>query len=758
MTAGHPIAVANDAIEQLRVGAAHVRELPARPADTCPVPDWLGPDVAARLAAAGVLTLWRHQVSALDAVAAGQNVVVATGTGSGKSLIYQAAAAAILGADPRATAIYLAPTKALGHDQAKSLAWTGLRIGVLDGDTPAEEREWIAAHAQVIITNPDMLGISMLPRHRRWHRVLVNLRLIVVDECHVYRGVFGSHTALVLRRLRRLATRRTSPSGASAAPAAPLVIAASASSSADPAGPAELLVGAPMVAVTEDASPRGRVSVVLRAPEAVGAGSRSEVAGLMTGLLRDGRRTLAFVPSRTGAERVALQVREALGGDAPVRAYRAGLLAEERREIERGLKSGELLGAASTNALELGMDIAGLDAVLLAGWPGRLSSFWQQVGRAGRAGADAVAVLVADDDPLDHYYLSRPEAIFDEPAEVTILDPQNPAVLRQHLLAAAAEAPLTPTDLADFGTGAAVLVDDLVAEGVLRRRPNGVFWPHVAAPEPITDMRGIGGSAVRIVEVDTGRLLGTVDGSAAPATVHPGAVYVHQGEYYLIRELLLDDSVAFAVATGDDVTTIALSRSSLDVLAVRQEQRLGAGLLRLGEVDITRQVYAFQRRRTAADGGGSPGEVLGTHPLELPPQNLRTAAVWWSLPAELPVELGVIDVAGAAHAAEHAAIGLLPLIATCDRWDIGGLSTALHASTGEPTVFVYDGYPGGMGFAARGYQGAEHWLAATRDVVAACECADGCPRCVQSPKCGNGNNPLDKGGAVKLLTALVGPG
>lgn len=730
-----------DAIERLTAGADHVQILPAREAVTGPIPQWLGPEVAARLADAGVEELWQHQLQALAHLEAGRNVVIATGTGSGKSLVYQSAAAGMLGGEPRATALYIAPTKALGHDQAKALSWTGLRVGVLDGDTPAEEREWIAAHAQIVITNPDMLGISVLPRHRRWHRILAGLRLIVIDECHVYRGVFGSHTSLVLRRLRRLAAR--------AAGAEPLIVAASATS-AQPAKSAERLVGASLAEVTEDASPHGQVQVVLRRPETDGMGSRTEVAELMAGLVSSGRRTLAFVPSRSGAERVALHVRQTLGGDAAVRAYRAGLLSEERREIERGLKSGALVGAASTNALELGMDIAGLDAVLLAGWPGRLSSFWQQVGRAGRAGADAVAVMVADDDPLDHYLLAHPEAIFDEPTEVTVIDPGNASVLTEHLIAAAAEAPLTAEDVAAFGPSAEVLIDELVAAGVLRRRPGGVFWPHVTAPEPIADMRGIGGASVRIVEVDTGRLLGTVDGSAAPATVHSGAVYVHQGEHYLVRELRLTESVAFAEATDEDITTLALSRTSVSVLAVHREQPLGHGQLRLGEIEVTGQVYAFQRRRSRT------GEVLSTHPLDLPPQNLRTAAVWWSLPQHLVDELGVIDVAGAAHAAEHASIGLLPLVATCDRWDIGGLSTPLHPSTGEPTVFVYDGYPGGVGFAARGFEAAQEWLAATRDLVAACDCDDGCPRCVQSPKCGNGNNPLDKAGAVALLGALIG--
>lgn len=736
-----PVAGVRPLPHRVTVDAAHRRVLPVRPARVVPVPAWLGEEVTGRLAAAGVMSLWSHQAEALAAYRAGANVVMATGTASGKSLIYQCAATAAAIADDRATVLYLAPTKALGHDQARAMAWTGLRVGVLDGDTPSEERDWINAHAQVVISNPDMLNVSVLPRHQRWRRLLRQLRIIVIDECHVYRGVFGSHTALILRRLLRLAR---------AAGADPQVIAASATAGA-PGRSVARLIGADVVEVTDDASPRGSVEVVLRAP-ADHVGSRTEVAEVLAALVADDRRSLAFVPSRAGAEWLARRTRELLPQVPPgaIRAYRAGLLSEERRGVEAGLRDGSLRAVATTNALELGMDIAGLDAVVLAGWPGRQASFWQQIGRAGRAGSDGIGVLVADDDPLDHYFLTHPEAVFDQGAEATVIDPANPRILRQHLVAAAAEAPLTAADEVLFGEGSTAVIEELVADGVLRRRPAGVFWSDTRRPEPVSDIRAIGGSAVRIVEQGTGRLLGTVDGSAAPATMHAGAVYVHQGEYYLVLELDLDAHVAMVAATDDTIFTMALSRKHLDVVAVEMQAALGEGMIRRGDVAVTTEVYAYQRRRSGT------GEVLSSHTLDLPLQTLATSAVWWSWPDDVVTACAVSDVGGAAHAAEHAAIGMLPLVATCDRWDVGGLSTALHPATGEATVFIYDGYPGGVGYAARGFEVAGLWLTATRDAVASCGCDDGCPRCVQSPKCGNGNNPLDKAGAVRLLGALLG--
>ncbi len=733
---------AADLPERVVRDAVHHLVLPARDSRTAPIPTWLADSATARLRSRGVDLLYEHQSAALDELLRHEgNVVVATGTASGKSLIYQTAAVALSERDAGATTLYLAPTKALGHDQARAMTWTGLRVGVLDGDANREERDWVGAHAQVVISNPDMLNASVLPRHEYWRRLLRNLALVVVDECHVYRGVFGAHVALILRRLLRLAQ---------ATGAQPLVVGASATT-AQPAETMTALTGRAFREVTEDASPRGEVHVLLRDPSTERHGARREVVEVSGALVAQQRRTLTFVPSRAGAESVAAQTRALV--DAPannaIAAYRAGLLPEERRAIESGLRDGRLLGVATTSALELGVDITGLDAVVLAGWPGRQTSFWQQIGRAGRAGQTAVAVLVADDDPLDHYLLHHPDDITGAVTERTVIDLQNPTILGQHLVAAAAEAPLTEADLEYFGPHSGPVADALVAEGTLRRRPRGLFWPDANPPKAVGDIRSIGGSAVRIVEGSTGRLLGTVDDARAWPTMHPQAVYVHQGTYYAVRELDLEARVALVEPTTDDVFTMALSRTHLDVVGVRDEAPLGLGRIRSGMVEVTSQVHAFQRRRSGT------GEVVSTHPLAAPTRTLTTAAVWWSWPDDVVTECAVADVAGAAHAAEHAAIGLLPHFATCDRWDVGGLSTPQHPATGEVTVFVHDGYPGGVGYANRGFSLAREWLRTTRDAVAACPCLDGCPACVQSPKCGNGNNPLDKRGAVALLDALV---
>lgn len=722
----------------------HTRVIPARPSVSRPLPAHLPEDAQDRVRALGIDALWSHQAQALELLAGGSDVVLATGTGSGKSLVYQLAALAAVAGDPSATVIYIAPTKALGHDQARALAWTGLRVGVLDGDTPADERDWINAHAQVIITNPDMLSMSVLPRHRRWRRVLAHLRLVVIDECHTYRGLFGSHTALIFRRLLRLAAL---------ARATPQVVAASATV-AQPDVAVARLTGRAAVAVTADGSPRGEMTVSLCPPDE--AGMFAQTSQLLTDLALSGQQALAFIPSRIGAERLAAAVRDHLDGSPvspeAVLAYRAGLLPEERRAIEAGLRDGSLQVVATTNALELGIDISGLDAVVVAGWPGRRAAFWQQAGRAGRAGAPGLAVLVAGEDPLDRYLVEHPEAVFDAPPEAGVIDPDNPVVLRAHLVAAAAEAPLSDEDVARFGLRAPDVLAELLADGVLKRRPGGVFWPDPRPPTPVGDIRSIGGNPVQIVEADTGRLLGTVDPSGAPTTVFPGAVYTHQGEYFDVLEWPEEGEVALVRPSLGEVVTSALSSSTIDIDEVRESKTLGDGVAHRGLVTVTGRVEGYQRRRRGT------GEILSTHPLELSEHHLQTSACWWVLGDEALATAGIEDVAGAAHAAEHAAIGLLPLFATCDRWDIGGMSTVIHPATGACTVFVYDGHPGGVGYTDVGFARMQQWLHATLETIGGCGCADGCPSCVQSPKCGNGNEPLDKRGAVAMLGLLVGVG
>ncbi|MBI1759595.1 MAG: DEAD/DEAH box helicase [Actinobacteria bacterium] len=741
----------------------HIERLAARTGRCAPWPTWVPEPLVDRLGQRGIAAPWEHQVTAAELAWSGRSVVIATGTASGKSLAYQLPVLSTLLSDSRSTALYLAPTKALAADQlltVRGLALPSTRAAPYDGDTPSEERDWARAHARWVFSNPDMLSRGMLPAHPRWARFLRRLRFVVLDECHGYRGIFGSHVAHVVRRLRRVCEHYG---------AAPTFVLASATV-ADPAELAGRLVGLPVTAVTDDTSPRGAMTFALWEPPLLpgvagdaGAPTRrsapAETARLLADLVVERARTIAFVRSRRTAEVVALMAQRSLGEVAPgldtrVAAYRAGYLPEERRALEARLASGDLLGVAATNALELGIDIVGLDAVILCGYPGTVASVWQQAGRAGRAGQDALAVLIARDDPLDAFLAHHPEALFGRPVEATVLDPDNPHVLAPQLCAAAAELPLTDADLPIFGAEAAsAVLADLVRDGPLRRRPTGWYW---TARYPLqVDIRGAGDEPVQLVEAGTGRILGTVDRWAAHAAVHPGAVYLHQGRSYVVDTLDVGLDVDLGVAVlhpeTPDWTTSARDVTELRIVCSTRQLRADPLTVDFGTVDVTNRVVSYLRRRLTT------GEVLAEVPLDLPARNLRTRAVWYSVTDEALARAGLPRerLPGAAHAAEHAAIGLLPLFATCDRWDIGGVSTAAHQDTGECTVFVYDGHPGGAGFAARGFDAVLPWLTATRATIEACECETGCPSCVQSPKCGNGNHPLDKDGAAQLLEVVL---
>lgn len=730
----------------------HVEKIPARGAVLADWPSWLDDEVRIGLMWAGVMDPWSHQVKAAEAAWQGRSVVIATGTASGKSLAYlmPALTAARGGRKHGETTLYLSPTKALAADQLRTideLAVRGVVATTYDGDTSHELRNVARSQATYLLTNPDMLHRSILPSHHRWAAFLKRLRFVVVDECHGYRGVFGSHVAHLLRRLRRICLSYG---------AEPTFVLASATTS-DPAESAEQLTGLPVEPIVDDGSPRGAKEFVLWQPQS----RRSvlpETSELLADLVRADARAVAFVRSRRAAEVVAEHARQTLAALQPaqhnqVASYRAGYLPHERRDLETRLNDGRLRGMAATSALELGVDITGLDAVLIAGWPGTRASLWQQAGRAGRSGAESAAVFVADDDPLDRYVVQHPETIFGRPVEATVLDPGNPQVLTPHLCAAAAELPLREADVALFGPEAPTVVNSLEQQRKLRRRGGDAPTWHWIRREraALVDLRGTGEPIVTLVESSTGRVLGTVDGGRAHASTHTGAVYVHQGETYLVEALDLDDHVAMVRREAPGYTTTARSISSLRIVQESQAQSLGAARLALGAVEVSSQVVGFVKRDVET------GSLLGDEPLDLPERHLRTRAVWWTLPESAVSDAGVSvrDAPGAAHAAEHGSIGLLPLVASCDRWDVGGLSTVRHVDTGMMSVFVYDGYAGGAGFAERGYQSARSWLTATRDVVSECPCDDGCPSCVQSPKCGNGNQPLHKAGAQLLLNALL---
>ncbi|SDC84057.1 DEAD/DEAH box helicase [Nocardioides lianchengensis] len=742
----------------------HVEVLPARAGVRADWPEWAAAEVVEAFGRRGITSPWRHQAVAADAAHAGQHVVLATGTASGKSLAYQLPALsrvrAARGARGQrgATVLYVAPTKALAQDQLTSLTGLGLdvRVATHDGDSPRDQRDWTRDHAEYVLTNPDMLHRSLLPGHARWAAFFGSLSYVVVDECHHYRGVFGAHVSHVLRRLRRVCASYG---------AHPTFVLASATV-AEPEVAAGRLTGLDVLAVTGDDSPRGQVSLALWEPPftahtgengaPVRRAASSETADLLADLVLAQVRTLAFVRSRRGVEHVALTTAELLAEVDPslpgrVAAYRGGYLPEERRAIEAALRRGDLLGLAATNALELGIDVAGLDAVLMAGFPGTRAALWQQLGRAGRDGQDALGVLIARDDPLDTYLVHHPEALLGQPVEATVFDPGNPYVLGPHLCAAAQEIPLTEADLPLFGPGAREVLDGLTEAGLLRRRPHGWFWTDRRRAADLADIRSAGGAPVQLVETGTGRVIGTVDASSTHSTAHAGAVYVHRGETWLVDSLDLDEHVAEIRRADPDYSTSAREVTEITVVGEREHRDWGGCRLSFGDVDVSHQVVSFLKRRQPS------GEVVAEVPLDLPVRTLRTASVWWTVPGHVLAESGLAasDLPGSAHAAEHCSIGLLPLFATCDRWDIGGVSTALHPDTGMLTVFVYDGHPGGAGFAERGFRAARSWLSATREAIASCTCLEGCPSCIQSPKCGNQNNPLDKAGATALLDVLL---
>ncbi|WP_264014980.1 DEAD/DEAH box helicase [[Mycobacterium] manitobense] len=740
----------------------HVADLPPRRGRPEAWPSWAEPDVVKAFVDRGITAPWSHQAAAADLAHGGRHVVLSTGTASGKSLAYQLPILSTMAVDRRARALYLSPTKALGHDQLRNAqaltdavpALRDVAPSSYDGDSPTEVRRFARERSRWIFSNPDMIHLSLLRNHARWAVFLRHLRFIVVDECHYYRGIFGSNVAMVLRRLLRLCTRYH---------ASPTVIFASATTAA-PAATAAELIGETVTEVTDDGSPHGARTVALWEPalrtDLVGENGApvrraagAEAARVMADLIAEGARTLTFVRSRRGAELTALAARARLEDVAPelaglVASYRAGYLSEDRRELERALAEGELRGMATTNALELGVDIAGLDAVVLAGFPGTVTSFWQQAGRSGRRGQGALIVLVARDDPLDTYLVHHPEALLDKPIERVVIDPANPFVLGPQLLCAATELPLTDAEVRMWN--AESVAAELVDDGLLRRRPAGYFPVPGIDPHPAVDIRGSSGGQIAILEAGTGRMLGSADAGRAPATVHPGAVYLHQGESFVVDSLDFEDGVAFVHAEDPGYTTFARELTDITVTGAGERQSFGPVTVGLVPVCVSNTVVGYLRRRLT-------GEVIDFVELDMPTRSLDTMAVMCTITPEALERSGIemLRVPGSLHAAEHAAIGLLPLVASCDRGDIGGVSTAVGPVDGLPAIFVYDGYPGGAGFADRGFRRLATWWGATASAIEACECPQGCPSCVQSPKCGNGNDPLDKSGAVRVLRLVL---
>jgi DEAD/DEAH box helicase domain-containing protein len=723
---------------------AHVETVPAAGARIASLPDELHPRLRDVLPFDG---LYEHQREAWDVAARGQHLILATGTASGKSLAFNLPVLDAIAREPKGRALYLYPTKALAQDQARALAdlrAPNVRAAIYDGDTPGERRWQIRRWANVILTNPDMLHVGVLPHHDRWADVLHNLRYIVVDEAHVYRGVFGSHAGNVLRRLRRLA---------GVYGAEPQLLFASATI-ANPGELAASLSGVEATVVDRDAAPRAERTIALWNPELLDAelGLRAsplgEASRLMAALVSRGLRTICFAKSRKAAELIHKFTVDRVDGETGKRLapYRAGYTPAQRREIERRLVEGELLGVSATDALELGIDIGLLDCAISVGFPGTVASLRQQWGRAGRRG-HGLAVLIASEDALDQYFMREPETLLERRVEAAILDPANPRVLDGHVRAAAFEAPLDDADRATLGDAAlerAALLPEL------KHTKSGYVWAGRDYPAGQFGLRSTTPDTFAVVEAQSGTVLGLVERERAYSTVHEGAVYLHLGESYLVRELDLQARTALVTPYSGDYYTQAKKDTNTAIEeTLRGERRCGLELS-FGRISVTEQVVAYQKKSIRDQS------TLETVDLDLPETSFETEAIWYlPEPEQLEGLEQMPTLLGTLHAAEHSMIALLPLWAMCDRWDIGGLSTNIHFQTNRPTVFIYDGHSGGVGITERGFNAFEGWVADTARLLEGCPCSDGCPSCVQSPKCGNLNELLDKGGALTFLRRLV---
>jgi DEAD/DEAH box helicase domain-containing protein len=720
---------------------------PAREPKLEPLPDDLDPRVASALVANGVTALFRHQAEAWEAAARGENVVVTTGTASGKSLAFNLPVLDAVAREPKTRALYLYPTKALAQDQARALTelrLKGLRPAIYDGDTPSERRWQIRKWSNVVLTNPDMLHVGVLPHHDRWGDVLANLRYVVVDEAHVYRGVFGSHVANVLRRLRRLARIYG---------AAPQFLLASATI-ANAGDLVDGLIGEQATVVDHDTSPRSERDVVIWNPPLLDAelGLRAsplgDAARLMSQLTSRGLRTICFAKSRKAAELIHRFATERV--DVPtarrLAPYRAGYTPEQRRDIERRLVEGELLGVTATDALELGIDIGLLDCAISVGFPGTIASLRQQWGRAGRRG-NGLAILVASDDALDQFFAREPEALLTRRVEAAIVDHANPRILDPHILAAAYEAPLDEKDVLTLGSEALRRAAELPE---LERTPAGFVWKGRDYPAGRFSLRSGDGDAFTVVDATTGSLLGLVERERAFSTVHEGAVYLHLGEQHLVETLDLEGRVALVAPAAVDWYTQVKKETETTIEDAEQVEARLRVELSFGRVSVSEQVVAFARKAVR------DGSTIEVTPMLMPETTFETEAIWFCPePTQLDGLEQMPKLLGTLHAAEHSLIALLPLWAMCDRWDIGGLSTNVHYQTGRPTIFVYDGHSGGVGITKRGFDRFEGWVEDTARLLQRCPCAAGCPSCVQSPKCGNLNEPLDKAGARVLLERML---
>jgi DEAD/DEAH box helicase domain-containing protein len=750
-----------------RQQVVHIERIPPQGAIFSKLDNPLHPIIQASLESLGISTLYSHQAKALNAILAGRNVIIATPSASGKSLCYHLATLEALLHDKDSCALYIFPTKALAQDQLRSIKQIAHTMSSLaptsrgevippkamatfDGDTPQSERANIRKQARIVLTNPDMLHLGILPNHQSWSRLFRNLKYVVIDETHIYRGVFGSHVANVLRRLRRLCAFYSS---------SPQFICSSATI-ANPEEHAQNIVGLPFDSIVEDGSPHGEKYFTFWNPPFLDEAktsrrsSNSEAAFLLGALVQQGIRGLVFARTRKLTELIYIYTQGQLSPSLrdKISPYRAGYLPEDRRRIEHQFFDGELLGLVATTALELGINIGDLDATVLTGYPGSIASAWQQAGRSGRSTYSSLSFLIAQEDPLDQYLMRNPDFFFNKNFDNAIINPGNHYILKPHLLCAAWEKPLDNEDLKFFGANTGTMLTELEKEGRLRKRHER--WhpaPSISYPAQDINIRATSGQNYAVIDGREGCLLETVEDSVAFFQVHPGAIYLHQGESYLIKELDLARKIAWAEPRSVDYYTQTMEITDIRVTRLSKEKDCQRVKVYLGDVDVTTTVVGFKRKRQFTE------EVIGEEPLDLPPQNFPTKALWFDLPQKAIDRIADagLDFHGGLHACEHATIGILPLFALCDRNDIGGVSTAFHPNTSKAQIFIYDAHPGGIGIAEKGFDIITQLWQATLKAVEECPCTDGCPSCVQSPKCGNNNQPLDKEAAIVLLEELV---
>jgi DEAD/DEAH box helicase domain-containing protein len=722
--------------------------------------------------AGGAKRLFAHQSEAINAIRAGQHVIVATGTASGKTLIYNLPVLEASLRQPTSRAIYLFPTKALAQDQLRTLTnLTGHlknsllpaangqppfmpHFGAYDGDTPKSSRNLLRRRGNIILTNPDMLHMGILPNHHLWQNFLKHLKFVVVDEAHVYRGVFGGHVAVILRRLTRLCRLYGNQ---------PQFICCSATI-ANPGEHVERLTGCKPVVVTNDGAPQAPKQFALWNPalldvnKATRRSPNSEAANLLADMVRKQVRNITFTRARVVAELILSYARQSLDRTDPhlknlVASYRAGYLPEQRRQLEKALFEGELTGVTATSALELGVDVGDLDATILVGYPGTVASLWQQAGRAGRSNSSSLAILIGLNNPLDQYFMRHPDQLFGRPHEHALIDPGNIYVLSQHLPCAAHELPLTPADESHFGPGFVEAMVALEEGGTLSYQSGQNKWYYRGQDYPAqhVNIRSIGGRPIVLVDGNTQKRLEEMDEVSAFSRVHPGAIYLHQGDNYLVTELDLKKGQATLLPAEVDYYTQSREQSDINIIRSLRHRRLKEITAYWGVIRLTQQMVGYRRMRQITEA--NLGDIL----LEMPANTFETRGLWWDVPPNWGQRLARrgLDFLGGLHAVEHAAIGMLPLFAMCDRWDIGGLSTPMHPDTGLPQIFIYDGYPGGVGISEQGFNLLDDLWEATLATIKECPCLDGCPSCIYSPKCGNNNEPLDKQAAIWLLEALL---